>query len=359
MAEQFVIDSDGHVRESLGDLRAALDPRWRRPLLFPTDSWDRSLGGKLGQAPQQPREWLAAMDEDGIDVMVLYPTSGLRIGSLHEADFATALTRVYNDWMRRFCDSDPERLKYVALLAPQDAPAAAHELRRATTDQNAVGGVLPTHVAGGLDWGDALYDPIFAEAERLDVPLGFHTGTAHDSVGALRFHKFMAAHTVDHPMEQMFALCGTILGGVFERFPRLRIAYLESGIGWVPYMMDRLDEEFEKRGEVEAPSLTKKPSEYVKSGRIFFGVECEEKTVPDGVAWGLEDTLLYASDYPHWDGDWPHTTARVRRRKDLSDEVKRKMLHQNALHFYGPRLGAIPGRNQKADVGLASSGSPH
>jgi predicted TIM-barrel fold metal-dependent hydrolase len=99
-------------------------------------------------------------------------------------------------------------------------------------------------------------------------------------------------------------------------------------------MMDRLDEEVEKRGAVEAPYLTKLPSEYVKSGQIYFGVECEEKTIPDAMRWGLEDTILYSSDYPHWDGDWPHTVKAIRDRKDLSDTTKQKMLHDNVARFY-------------------------
>ena len=73
------------------------------------------------------------------------------------------------------------------------------------------------------------------------------------------------------------AMIATIVGGVFERFPKLSIAYLESGIGWVPYLMDRLDEEVEKRGADEAPYLTMLPSEYIKSGRIYFGIECGKK----------------------------------------------------------------------------------
>jgi len=184
------------------------------------------------------------------------------------------------------------------------------------------------------DFGDALYDPIYAAAERLGVGLGFHTGTSADSLGGLRFRKFLSAHTIDHPAEQMMALIATVIGGVFERFPTLSIAYLESGIGWVPYMMDRLDEEVEKRGAVEAPYLTRLPSEYVTSGRIYFGVECEEKTIPDSLRWGLEDTLLYSSDYPHWDGDWPHTVKAVRERGDLSASTKQKMLHDNVVRFY-------------------------
>jgi uncharacterized protein len=301
MGAYQVIDADGHVRESLPGIREFLDPRWRRRNLFPSDAWDRDLRGRLGQAPQGPQDQLAAMDQDGIDVMVLYPTGGLAIGRIHEPEFATALTRAYNDWLSRFSQTNPDQLQFVALLAPQDPAAAAAELRRAVTELGAVGAVLPTHVPQSPDWGQRYYDPIYAEAERLDVGLGFHTGTSNESLGAQRFRSFLCAHTIDHPVEQMIALCATLIGGVFERFPQLRIAYLESGIGWVPYLMDRLDEEVEKRGADEAACLTRLPSAHIKeSGRIFFGVECEEKTIPDGVRWGLEDTLLYASDYHYF-----------------------------------------------------------
>jgi len=334
MAEYKVIDADGHVRESMTGLREFLEPRWQRRNLFPNDAWDRDLRGKLGAKPEGPEDQIAAMDEDGIDLMVLYPTAGLHVGSLHERDFATATTRAYNDWLYHFCKTNPARLKFAALLAPQDPQAAAAELTRAVTERGAVAGVLPTHLPQMPDFGDTLYDPIYLAAERLAVGIGFHTGTSADSLGGLRFRKFLSAHTIDHPAEQMIALIATIIGGVFERFPGLSIAYLESGIGWVPYMMDRLDEEVEKRGAVEAPYLTKLPSEYVTSGRVYFGVECEEKTIPDSLRWGLEDTLLYSSDYPHWDGDWPHTVKAVRDRQDLSASTKQKMMHDNVARFY-------------------------
>ena len=94
--------------------------------------------------------------------------------------------------------------------------------------------MLPTHVPQSPDWGHSSFDPIYAEAERLDTALTFHTTTAGDSLGAQRFRKFLSAHTIDHPVEQMLALTATVIGGVLERFPTLRIAYLESGVGWVP-----------------------------------------------------------------------------------------------------------------------------
>ena len=330
-----IIDADGHVRESLSGMREFLEPRWQRRNLFPNDSWDRDLRGKLGAKPEGPRDQIAAMDKDGIDIMVLYPTAGLHIGALHELDFATAVSKAYNEWLFHFCKTDSRRLKFVALLAAQDPKAAAEELTRAVTERGAVAGVLPTFIPQRPDFGDSWYDPIYAAAEQLGVGLGFHTGTSADSLGGQRFRKFLSAHTIDHPAEQMMAMIATIVGGVFERFPKLSIAYLESGIGWVPYMMDRLVEEIEKRGADEAPYLTKLPSEYVASGRIFFGVECGEKTIPDGIRWGLEHTLLYSSDYPHWDGLFPHAVSTIKHRKDLTDNAKQKILSDNAKRFYG------------------------
>ncbi len=138
MADYHVIDADGHVRESIAGMREFLEPRWQRRNLFPNDAWDRDLRGKLGAKPEGPEDQLAAMDKDGIDVMVLYPTAGLHVGSLHERDFATAISRAYNDWLYHFCKRSPARLKFVALLAPQDPKAAAEELKRAVTERGAV-----------------------------------------------------------------------------------------------------------------------------------------------------------------------------------------------------------------------------
>jgi uncharacterized protein len=339
MAHLPVIDADAHVYESALAIREFLDPRWRRPNLFPGDVWDRSLLGKLGQFPKSVDEQLAAMEADDIDVMVLFPTGGLRLVLVPEIDFVMGLCRAYNDALHQFCSKDPKRLKAIALLGGHDPAAAAAELRRAVTDLGAVAGMLPTNLPLRPDSGHSYWDPLYAEAERLDVALAFHP-TINNTIGTQRFSTFIPVHALSFPSEQMIALCGTIAGGVFERFPKLRLGYMESGIGWVPYMMDRLDEEVEKRGAVEAPYLTKSPSEYVTSGRIFFGVECEERTIVDGVRWGLENTMLFASDYPHWDSDWPHTVKSVRERTDLSDEFKQKMLHDNAVRFYGQRLVA-------------------
>jgi predicted TIM-barrel fold metal-dependent hydrolase len=356
MANYPVIDGDGHVRESIPALTKLLGPLGNRGSLFGGSGgggWDRQLRGTLGQVPDSPQKQIADMDQDGIDVMVMYPTTGLGIGLIAEEGFNAALAAAYNTWLHEFCQADPARLKAVALLAPQDLDASVAELGRAVSELGCVAAMLPTHIPLRPDWGHRYWDPLYAEAERLDVALSFHHKSVHGEITDQRFHNFITVHTVGHPIEQMMSLTSVIIGGVMERFPKLRFSFLEGGVGWVPYWMDRMDEEVEKRGAVEAPYLTMLPSEYIKSGRIYFGVECEEKTIPDGVRWGLEDTLLYSSDYPHWDGDWPHTVGAVHEREDLSESVKRKMMYENAARFYNIR-DAVPAAERASRVTVSS-----
>jgi predicted TIM-barrel fold metal-dependent hydrolase len=334
MASYSVIDGDGHVREAMSAIAKLMGPLGQRRNLTTSDAWDRQIQDTLGQKPASPQEQIAAMDADGIDVMVMYPTAGLGIGLIAEEHYATALASAYNTWLHEFCQANPERLKMVSLVAAQDLDGAVAELRRSVTELGAVAVMLPTHIPLRPDWGHKYWDPFYAEAARLDVALAFHHKSVHGELTDQRFNNFITVHTIGHPVEQMMSLTSVIIGGVWERFPTLRLAFLEGGVGWVPYWMDRLDEEVEKRGAAEAPYLTKLPSEYIRGGRFYFGVECEEKTIPHAVDWGLEDTLLYSSDYPHWDADWPHTIKAVRERDDLSETVKRKMLHDNVLRFY-------------------------
>ena len=334
MAGYTVIDADGHVRESFDEIRKYLEPRFQRSALAYGDTWDWSLREKLGQRPAGPQDQLRAMDEDGVDMMVLYPTGMLNIGMVREREFSTDLCRAYNSWLHNFCQANPDRLKFVAVIAAQEVDGAAAEVRRAVTELGAVGAMLPTQLPMRPDWSHPMFDAIYAEAQTLDTALGFHASTAANSIGNSRFDNFLSVHTIDHPVEQMISLCSAVVGGVFERFPELRLAFLESGIGWVPYMMDRLDEEVEKRGAEDAPWLTAKPSEYITSGRCYFGAECGEKTIPDAIPATGDDCLLYASDYPHWDADWPHTVKTIRERQDLSEETKKKWLYDNPRRFY-------------------------
>jgi len=131
----------------------------------------------------------------------------------------------------------------------------------------------------------------------------------------------------------LITAASVVYGGVLEKLPYLRVSFLEAGCGWMPFWMEHLDEEWEKR-KFDAPLLIDRPSAYLGSGRCWVSCEPEEKTIPYVAQWIGEDQILYASDYPHWDGGWPTTVDTIVQRTDLSDSLKRKILGENAMRFY-------------------------
>jgi predicted TIM-barrel fold metal-dependent hydrolase len=285
----------------------------------------------MGRDPDTPQEMLADLAQEGIDLAFLYPTSALRIGEIREADYQAALCRAYNDFMADWCKAAPDRLKGVAIVPYLDPTEAARELDRAVAKLGLVGLMFPTFIPG-RNVADPFFWPIYEEAERLGVPVGMHA-SGSETGDPYRFSNFLAVHTWTHAPEQMISVISCVYGGLFEKFKRLRIGFMESGAGWVPFFMEHMDGEFEKR-PWDAPLCKAKPSEYVTCGRAYFSCEPEEKTIPYVLGWVGEDHIIYASDYPHWDSEWPHTVDELMGRKDIEPRVKAKILGQNALRFY-------------------------
>src|SRR2546430_792794 len=148
------------------------------------------------------------------------------------------------------------------------------------------------------------------------------------------FPRFIQAHTCSHPFGQMRQLTSIVFEGILERFPDLRLAFLEAGAGWAPYWMERMDDEYDKRGEVEAPALKQKPSDYVRSGKIYFSCEADEWLLPQALKWVGDNQIVYASDFPHWDHSFPASIDEIRNRRDLTDAQKRKVLADNCRRLY-------------------------
>lgn len=328
-----VIDSDGHARDLDELIKPHLDEpfRNRRTPYIPREPYDRSLGGTLGQSGVNLEERLVAMDRQEIDTAVLYPTAGLGIGLIREPAYAAALCRAYNSYIGDYCKASP-RLKAVANLPIHNAKEAAGELNRAVTKLGLVGGMLAAQ-AHNKNLGSPEFYPLYAEAERMEVPVAIHA-FGGDEPGTEIFDQFICLHTTGHPFPVLRQLTAMIFGGIPELFPKLKIGYLEIGCGWIPYWLERMDEEWEKRGKVEAPLCKKKPSEYLTSDRIYYGCEPEEKMMGYIVNEIGSETLMYASDYPHWDMSWPESAVLVWRRDDLSPEAKKNILANNARRFY-------------------------
>src|SRR5215472_10761377 len=184
---------------------------------------------------------LTAMDIEGIDVAVMYGTRGRQI-LCHDdlaPDYAAALARAYNSWAHDYCSQDPQRLKFAAQIAMHDIPSAVAEARRCVTELGAVAIIGTPNPVNGQHLHDEACEPLWAEIERLGVPVGFHpTGTTalrddagQRYVGHANFHPI--AHAIRNPVELMGAMASVTSGGVLDRHPKLRCAFLEGTAGWL------------------------------------------------------------------------------------------------------------------------------
>jgi predicted TIM-barrel fold metal-dependent hydrolase len=353
-ADYRIIDADGHVQELDEQLAEYIGPpyaelEWHRSYPFwpglNADGFLRSLrkpggwaGGGTGPSAE---DWLRFLDINDIERTVLYPTQGLTHGFIRDPAWAVALARAYNSWVHDRFMRESSRLLAVALLPVQEIGAAVTELRRCVTELGMPGAVLPAVIHGGRTVAGPEFDPLWAAAEELDVPISTHGGTSLalglEGIGA----NFTVGHLLEHPFAQMRQLGSMIFEGVFERFPRLRYGCLECGIGWVPYFMDRMDEEQERKGQY-SPRCLQKPSAYVRSGNIFFAAEVGESALPLAIEQVRSDVILWASDYPHerdqrdFSGDIPA----LKNRSDVADAVKQQIWCDNPTRFY--RLDRLP-----------------
>jgi predicted TIM-barrel fold metal-dependent hydrolase len=326
----FVIDADGHVCDDEGALKPYMAPQYRNRPLLPRSNVDRSQGGKFGKHHKDPSIQIEDMDIEGIDIMTLYGTGTLGMWRIKERELSVELHRAYNDWLADFCHHNPKRLKGIAALPMIEPDRAARELERAVTQLGFIGGMAHTTIFNH-HVGEAYYDELYACAQQYNVPIGFHaSGSELD-----RFDTFLAEHTLGHTHEQICSTLLIVYCGVLEKFPRLRVGFLEGLAGWIPAMAERMDEEYERRPH-EAPLLKKKPTEYFREGRMFFGIESGEWMLPVVIRYlGSDKALMYSSDYPHWDGEFPNSTKIMVEREDLTEENKRNILGENARRFYG------------------------
>ena len=384
----IVIDSDGHVVE-INETYEDIEPAYRdrRPIYTQASKGNivRLIDGKvwgpqaesgfagingnffppIGKALHYRRmgtynPWarLVDMDTDNIDVAVIYPTDELPLTVTPDAGFATARAKAYNNWLFKYCQVSPKRLKGIGLVALQSLDAAIVEMNRSVTELGMVGIQIGCTVREDTLLSDHRLYPFWAEAERLNVAIAIH-GPALPSF----FRGYFDVNRPDHILEvshmahafaQMMACSNVVTSGVLERFPSLRIAFLEAGGGWVPYWMNRMDEYNEVAPERWA-NLSAKPSEYIKGGRVFFSCEPGDAFIPHFIEHVGEEALLFASDYLHFDAlfvgepghdgrPYPGTVSTLLGRTDVSETAIKKMMLDNSLEFYNfdrSGLGAI------------------
>ncbi len=305
---------------------------------------------------REPQKRLVDMDEEGIDVAIIFGTSiALTVNGLQDKGLAGAICHAVNRWLvEEYLAADRKRLKGVGLIPCQDPPAAARELDYLARHRGhgVVSAMLPTNVYG-INLGDRRFDPIYAAAQEIGLPLSVHPQTGHDGqygvygvmgAGSERMDKYSYVHMTAFPFELMIALMHMIGEGVFDRFPRLKVAFMEGGAGWIPFWAERLDEHQEKL-RPQWPDLQRKPSEVIASEQVAFTCEPEEATLPMVLDFIGDSQVMYASDYAHWDAEFPESVRKLSRIEGLSPERRTRILGENAMRFFGLDPSELPERS--------------
>ena len=353
LEDTLVVDVDVHVHELPGEIAKYCDMPWRKSLEVIAGIPERYLdlpgfspgastlcppfpgghqGARMVFSAAQMRAELSAIS---VDIGILFPDHLLKMAVIPQTDYAAALARAYNAWLiDKWCSLE-QRLLGCLVAAPQDPEGAAREIERYAKEPAIVGVYLPT---AGVDplWGNRKYDPIFQAAQDADLPVLFHSVTVIHPVFPCELHQFdteLARHALAHPFSMMANMVSLITTGVPVRFPKLRIAFTEAGVSWVPFIMNRLDKEYTERRR-EVPFLTQRPSHYIK--QMYFATQpVEEPENPLDLVtilslYGGEETTMFASDWPHHDFDHPRQVFQL----PFSPEARRKVMGENALRFF-------------------------
>jgi predicted TIM-barrel fold metal-dependent hydrolase len=288
-----------------------------------------------GADPSNAEGVLADADKEGIDRMVLFPSFGLGVPTFRDLAFGAEIAGYYNDWLSHWVATDPERLSAVAVVPLEDVNASIERMTQARAAGHVCTVIPPALRERNLDHPDL--DPFYAAAADLGMPLGVHgaPGVHLPKIGVDRFTNYIQVHCISFPFDQMTAMTAMISGGVFERHPGLRVAFLESGCGWVSYFLDRMHEHWEKRGDWIPGGWKRPPREYLERGQVHVTCEAGEPMLGATVADLGAEFIMYASDYPHWDSEFPNSSKPLRERDDLDEAARAAILGGNAARFFG------------------------
>ncbi len=357
-----IISADSHITEAPNTYLDYIDAEWRDKAPHIVDGGERgdiyvidgmkstvSMGlvAAAGKKPEEltlkgtrfedlhrggwdPEARMADQDTDGVSAEVIYPTVGMVVTNHPDFEYKKACFDAYNRWLAEYCGAHPDRLLgcgQTAMRTPEEGVADLHAIKAA-----GLRGVMMPNVPGQEDYDSEIYNPVWEAAIELGLPLSFHIVPARDpNLRGSRLNGFLSI------IRQNQDIIGTmIFGGVFERFPKLRVVCVEADAGWVPHYMYRMDHGYERHRNWMAPGveLSKMPSEYF-SEHIYTTFQ------DDYVAFRSADQmnwrrLLWASDFPHSDSTWPWSQdVLTEQTEGLSDEQLEGILSGNVAELYG------------------------
>jgi uncharacterized protein len=314
-----------------------------------------------------PEARLEDMDSAGIDASVLYPSAAMffapsdPIAAMKNIEFVHDCQRAYNDWLSEFCGQDPERLFGIGLVPLQDVHRAVAEARH-VVDLGLKGVVIrPTPYIDELPLSHNVYDPFWSACQDLGVPVAFHPAVHADVPGACRKFGLLVddpditvvdntvnnlyggsglGQAVGNPLDMIVTVARLLMSGVCERFPGLECIFLESGGGWMPTILQRMDEQTDEL-LLEGASLSMKPSDYFRR-QCYVSFEPGEWNLAAASKWLGTDRIIWASRYPHLDYSDDVVKHLAEAIAPLELEERRQILCDNELEAYSLPIGATP-----------------
>ena len=356
----FIASADAHVNEPSDLWRQRMDRQYhdRLPRVITDDKgvqWRVSEGHRpdrlrlsdlegedavRAKAGADPEQRLADMDADGIDCEVLFPNKGLSMWATPDPVFAMAQCRAYNEWAWEVFGPYNHRMSPAAAIATADLEGSLAEVARVarlgfrllTLPCKPVWGA---HDVEHPNYNLPVFDPLWALVQETGLPITFHVSTGRDPRAA-RGNGGAVINYVSHSLaptiEPVANLCAS---GVLERFPRLRFATIEAGIGWLPWLLTAMDEAYRKHHFWVRPKLAKLPSEYFRE-HGFASFQEDPAGLALAEATGLDNNFMWGNDYPHHEGTWPHSAEAIERTMGgLSDAARAKVLGLNAARLFG------------------------
>lgn len=294
--------------------------------------------------PMAAADRLTLLDKERIWAAMLYPSGVLAGFYAVPPPARQGLAEAYLAWIADYCAADKRRLFFAAPVPPDDVAWAVRQVERAAARGARAICIRPNRPPGRR-WDEAALDPFYAAVAAAHLPLVFHETTgdpdtaAGDRYGIRNPDRYVFSHILSHPFEQMFAAMSVICGGVLERFPALRVGFAEAGCSWVPYWLARMDAHFANRALRRQMPIAQKPSDYF-ARQAFVTCDPDDATLPLALAALPSDTVLFATDYPHFDSAGGAVES-FRAIVGVAESDRRKILWTNAARLYGI-AGPIP-----------------
>jgi predicted TIM-barrel fold metal-dependent hydrolase len=369
--DEIIVSADSHVIEvpDLWETGLPVSLKERAPRLYfdeKRESWmfgspeimPQAVGG-LFMAGQRPEEitnfrkagfsvareggWdpiarLKDMEQDGVAAEVLYPSLGLGLFCIDDAALQEGCFRVYNDWLIDYCRKVPDRLFGIALISVFNIEHAIAEMERCK-DQGMSGAMIWQVAHPSLPFSSEHYEPLWAAAQELKLPLHFHILTGYGAsmhrqttTGLGRYR-----NGVNQTREIEDALFDMIFSGVLERYPSLKIVSVENEVGWIPFWLGQCDKVFRRHRSVMPLSIDKPPSEYFK--RQIYATFFNDHVGGRLFSWWGLDNCMWSNDYPHQNSTWPRSREVIARDMgELSAADRRKLVCTNVQKLYGLKL---------------------